>query len=86
MDHFKEVHVEKFILLFNLLLWDVTNSICIKGNPNFMIFRFIYCVKFFWAHFFTVLGIFTYFNIAKKPYLKNLSHIQNINIFSKHNF
>ena len=32
------------------------------------------------------LGTFTYFNIAKKPYPENLSHIQNLNIFSKRNF
>ena len=51
-----------------------------------MTFRFIYCVKKIWALFFTVLGIFTCFNIAKKPYLKKRSHIQNLNIFSKHNF
>ena len=36
--------------------------------------------------FLTVLGIFTFFNIAKKPYLENISHIQNLNIFSKRNF
>ena len=36
--------------------------------------------------FLTVLAIFTYFIIAKLPYLKSLSHIQNLNIFSKRNF
>ena len=40
---------------------------------------------FFWI-FVTVLGIFTYFNIAKMPYLENLSHIQNLNIFRKPTF
>ena len=41
---------------------------------------------FLWFKFLTVLGIFTYFNIAKMPYLDNLSHIQNLNIFRKRNF
>ena len=36
--------------------------------------------------FLTILGIFTYFNIAKMPYLEILSHIQNLNILSKRNF
>ena len=41
---------------------------------------------FLWFKYLTVLGIFTYINMAKKAYLENLSHIQNLNIFSKHNF
>ena len=36
--------------------------------------------------FLPVLGIFTYFSISKKTYLKNPSHIQNFNIFRKRNF
>ena len=47
---------------------------------------FVSRMRDFLGTFLTVLGIFTYFNTAKKPYLKNLSHIQNINIFSKRNF
>ena len=28
-ERFKKLHIEKFILLFNLLLWDLTNLIFI---------------------------------------------------------
>ena len=31
-------------------------------------------------------GIFTYFNVAKMPYLEKLSHIQNLDILCKRNF
>ena len=55
----KKMHIEKLIVLLNLLSWDVTNSINIKDNLNFMIFRFIYCVKIF-GHIF---GRFRYFHI-----------------------
>ena len=166
MDCLKKVHTKRLILLFNLLLWDVTNSICLEDTLNlwffcffksynfqsigpqgwcfhrvamsvclggggiFYIFIIIIIFFFFgvkapWRRrcprggmkkkrmlksflavvllsasvercfvsrirdllgtFLTVLGIFTYFNIAKKPYLKNLSHIQNINVFGKRN-
>ena len=47
---------------------------------------FVSRMRDFLGTFLTVLGIFTYFNIAKKPYLKNLSNIQNVNIVSKRNF
>ena len=36
--------------------------------------------------FFTVLGVFTYFNIAKKPYLNNLNSFQNVIILNERNF
>ena len=50
-----------------------------------MIFRFIYCVQTL-GPIFIVSGIFKFFNIVKKPDLKNLCHIQNLNIYSKLNF
>ena len=39
MDRFQKVHIEKFILLFNLLSLDLTNLSYIKDNLSFMIFR-----------------------------------------------
>ena len=37
----------------------------------------------FFGHILTILGVFTYFNIAKKLYLKNLNSFQNVIILNK---
>ena len=57
-------------------------KITVNINFFFMFLKdILLCYKFL-----TVLGILTYFNIAKMSYLENLSHIQNLNIFCNCNF
>ena len=60
-------------------------NIDISDSLSFMIFGsyFSLIIK---LHIFTILDVFTYFNMINAPHLKNLSPFPNLSILSKHNF
>ena len=82
----KKIVFKKSILknLFNFLQWDLTKFYVYFRYTKLKDFQvYLLCLNVL-VTFLTVLGVFTYFNIAKKPNFKNLSlslslsHIQNL--------
>ena len=82
---------KKLNLQYNVLVFFCRSKVLyllsqVKITLSIYLFMFKNYIFLVLQFFFTVLGIFKYFNIAKMPYLENLSHILNKNIFNKRNF
>ena len=83
---FQKVQIEKLNFFISLGVTGLKHKIInISDSLSFIFFVLVFSLKKNYK-LFTILDVFTYFNIANQPHLKNLSPLQNLSIFCKRNF